>query len=249
MQFKEFITQQRASIFIIGILFFIISLLIAHITGVSSVWGDLFDNLAGSSLTIIFTALIIDYLRIREQSNKTLNAADLAEDEIRSTCIRIKWRLSRLFGLERRNLGRENISDRKEANEYLERVMHEVDGYLSQHDFVKDETPVNEKAFPRYLENLQSFQTELEQALVLYQYALSYTLRERVLALRSELQVAERVLGFIDTSESLTEANLSLIRVTSQSIYKTVEVVLEHDSRVTKGVPLQSKGKKTRIGD
>lgn len=241
MQFKDFITQQRVTIFIVGIATFVVSLLISHVTGFATLWGELFIDLAASSVTIVFTALIIDYLRLKEQSNKTQNAAGLAEDEIKATCFRIKWRLARLFGLERRNSGRDNISDRQEAKEYLDRVTSEVDDYLSQHSFVKDKTHVNEKAFPQYLERLQIAQTELEQVLVLYEYALPYTLRERVLALRSELQVAERVLGFIDTSDSLTKANFSLVRVTAQAVYEAVETVLEHDSRTALGVPLHAK--------
>jgi hypothetical protein len=241
VQFKEFITHQRVAIFIVGVATFTASLLVAHFAGFSTLWGELFIDLAASSVTIVFTALIIDYLRIREQSSKTKNAAGLAEDEIKATCFRIKWRLARLFGLERRNSGRDNISNRQEAQDYLNRVTNEVDSYLSQHSFVKDKTAVNEKTFPQYLERLQSAQNELEQVLVLYEYALPYSLRERVLSLRSELQVSERVLGFIDASESLSKANLSLIRVTAQSVYGAVEEVLEHDSRTALGVPIHAK--------
>lgn len=243
MQFKEFITRQRAAIFIVGIATFIASLLISHVIGFASLWGELFIDLAASSVTVIFTALIIDYLGLKERSNKTQNAAGLAEDEIKATCFRIKWRLARLLGLERRNSGRDNISNRQEAREYFDRVTTEVDNYLSKHKFVSDKT-VNEKAFPQYMERLQSAQAELEQTLTLYEYALSYSLREQILALRSELQIAERILGFIDTSEPLTKANLSLIRITGQSIYEAVEAVLKHDSRTALGVPIHAKDSK-----
>lgn len=241
MQFKEFITPQRLAIFNVGILTFIASLVVSSQIGFSTLWGELFIDLAASSVTIVFTALIIDYLRIKEQRSKTQNAAGLAEDEIKATCFRIKWRLARMFGLERRNSGRDNISNRQEAQNYLKKVTEEVDTYLAQHNFVKDKTPIDEKTFPQYLERLQSGQTELEQVLVLYEYALPYSLRERVLALRSELQVAERVLGFIDASEPLSKANRSLIRVTAQSVYDAIESVLKHDSRTALGVTIHAK--------
>lgn len=230
------------AIFIVGIATFIVSLLVSHLTGFATLWGELFVDLAASSVTIVFTALIIDYLRIKEQSNKTLNAASLAEDEIKATCFRIKWRLARLFGLERRNSGRDNISDRQEAKEYLDKVTSEVDEYLSQHNFAKDKISIDTRRFPLYLERLQLARNELEQTLILYEYAMSYSLRERVLTLRSELQIADQVLGFIDTSESLNTDNLSLIRVTAQSVYDAVEAVLEHDSRTALGVSLHAKG-------
>ena len=92
----------------------------------------------------------------------------------------MKWRLARLFGWERSGAERDNISNREEAREYLENVTNEVDTYLSQYDFVKDKTRVKADAFPQYLERLQSAQAELEQDLILYEYALSYSLRERV---------------------------------------------------------------------
>jgi hypothetical protein len=246
MRFKEFITQQRATIFIVGIVIFTAALSIAHLAGYSMLWGALFVDLAASSVTIVFTALIIDYLGLKEQSSKTQNAAGLAEDELKATCFRIKWRLARLFGLERHGSNRDNISNRHEAKEYLDKVRNEVDNYLSQINFGAAKLSVDVKTFPQYLERLQLAQTELEQTLILYEYAMSYSLRERVLALRSELQIADHVLGFIDTSESLNQANLSLIRVTAQSVYEAVEAVLEHDSRTALGVPIHVKD--SRLG-
>ena len=56
--------------------------------------------------------------------------------------------------------------------------------------------------------------------------ALPFNLREKVLALRSELQLAERLLGFINTSEPFNKANLSLIRVTSKSVYDAIQGIL-----------------------
>jgi hypothetical protein len=231
VQFKEFITKQRVLILNVGVATFIVSLIIAHLVSFKTLWGSLFINLAASAVTIVFTALIIDYLGLKEQSVRTQRAAELAEDEIKVVCSRIKWRLARLFGLERRNSGRENISSRQEARTYLEEVTSEVDDYLMTHSLMSEQTSINEKTFPRYLELLQSAQNELEQTLLLYEYALSYSLRERILALRRELQVAERILGFIDTSDSLNESNISLIRVTGQSVYEAVIEVLDHDSR------------------
>jgi len=241
VQFKEFITQQRVGIFIIGVLTFVVALVAAHVTGFATIGSELFVDLAASAVTIVFTALIIDYLRLKEQSNKTISAASLAEDEIKATCFRVKWRMARLFGLERRNSGRDNISNRQEAKAYLDKVTAEVDDYLSGYKFANDTTAVKGKTFQQYLDRLQSAQTELEQTLMLYEYALSYSLRERVLALRSELQLSERLLGFIDTSESFNKANLSLIRVTAQSVYEAIEAVLEHDSRTATGVPIHAK--------
>ncbi len=246
MRFKEFITRQRVGIFIIGLTTFIVSLLLSHLIGFDSITGELFIDLAASSVTIIFTALIIDYLSLKEQSNRTHAAADLAEDEIRATCFRINWRLARLFGLEREGSKRDAISNREEARHYLETFTAEVNAYLAKLDFLRGQTVLDIDAFQRYLDRLQSSQTELEQTLVLYDYALSYSLRERVLTLRSELQIAERLLSFIDTSASLNNANLSLIRVTAQSVYDAVLAVLSHDSRVVPGQPIEGKGSRIK---
>jgi hypothetical protein len=240
VQFKEFISRQRLAIFILGIATFIASLLVSHAIGFNSLWGELFVDLAASSVTIVFTSFIIDYLGLREQSSKTKNAASLAEEEIRAACYRIKWRLARLLGLEQAGAGRDNISNRQEAREYLEEVTKEVDKYLSAKNFNDGRITVDQSAFQKYIERLQSSQNELEQTLILYEYALSYSLREHVLALRSELQIAERLLGFIDSSE-LNEANLSLIKVSAQSVYEGVEAVLGHDTATATGVPIHSK--------
>jgi hypothetical protein len=77
--------------------------------------------------------------------------------------------------------------------------------------------------------------------LILYEYALSYSLRERVLKLRSELQIADHVLGFIDLSTPLSEANISLIRITSQSIYDSIEDLLGHHSTEDLTLPISEK--------
>jgi exonuclease VII small subunit len=241
MQFKDFITRQRVGIFVVGIATFVVSLFIAHKRGYNTLWGELFVDLAASAVTVIFTALIIDYLGVREEGNKTKSAAGLAEDEIKATCFRIKWRMARLFGLERREMARDNISNREQAREYLDRAEKEVDSYLENNAVANKSTPIVDAQFPRYLERLETARTELEQTLMLYEYAMSYSLRERVLSLRSELQVADNVLGFIDYSGELSQANSSLIRVLSQSIYQAVEEVLEHDSRTALGVPLYAK--------
>jgi hypothetical protein len=231
MPFKEFITRQRVAILIIGMATFIVSLILAHAIDFKSLWGSLFIDLAASAVTIIFTALIIDYLGMKEQSIKTQNAAELAEDEINVTCAQIKWRLARLFGLKRDRSARANVSTREEAREYLNEVTSDVDTYLMTHDMASDKTPLDESRFVRYTEGLETAQNELEQMLLLYEYALSYTLRERILALRRELQVASRILGFIDTTEEMQESNISLIRVTSKSIYAAIIEVLYHESR------------------
>jgi hypothetical protein len=241
MHFKDFITKQRVGIVVIGLAIFTISLFVAHKRGYNTLWGELFVDLAASAVTVIFTALIIDYLGVREENNKTKSAAGLAEDEIKATCFRIKWRMARLFGLERRELARDSISNREQAREYLERAGEEVNSYLENHNVADGDTPIRTPQFPRYLERLETARTELEQTLMLYEYAMSYSLRERVLSLRSELQVADNILGFIDYSEKLSNANISLIRVLSQSIYTAMEEVLEHDSRIALGVPLHAK--------
>jgi hypothetical protein len=220
-------------IFIFGILAFVVSFIIAHIIGNNSLWSELFIDLAASALTVVFTALIIDYLNLREHSTKTQNAAVLAEDEIQATCYRIKWRLARLFGLDRSDSDSNNISNREEAREYLKNVTARVDDFLSKRNLLDQDSLVHMEAFQRYLDRLQSSQLELEQTLILYEYALTYRLREQVLNLRSELQIAERLLGFVDTSESLNDANLSLVRVTAQSIYDAVEGVLQPSSNNT----------------
>ncbi|MEJ0073414.1 MAG: hypothetical protein WDN27_05040 [Candidatus Saccharibacteria bacterium] len=203
MRFKDFVTNQRASIFIVGIAFFIASLIVSHLIGFESLWGELFIDLAASAITIVFTALIIDYLNLKERTNKTQNAAILAEDEIRATCFRTNWRLARLYGLQRRGTARDNVSTDEQARAYLARATDEVSDYLSQLDFLNRKTVINTDAFQRYLDRLQSSQAELEQVLVLYEYALPFDLREKVLTLRSELQLAERLLGFIDTSRTV----------------------------------------------
>ena len=241
MTFKDFISRQRVGIFVIGIALFFVSLLMAHITGHDTLWGALFIDLAASATTVVFTALIIDYLGVRERSSRTKNAAGLAEDEITATCFRVKWRIARLFGLKRRESARDNISNRDQARHYLQRAGQEVDEYLSKHTPVKDSTPLDASQLEKYLERLEIARTELEQTLLLYEYAMSYSLRDQILNLRSELQVADNILGFIDFSEELSEANTSLVRILSQSVYDSVEAVLEHDSRTELGTPLGAK--------
>jgi hypothetical protein len=244
MHFKEFITRQRVIIVIVGIATFVIALFFSHLIGFSTLGGALFVNLAASSITIVFTALIIDYLGLKEASDKTQNAAGLAEDEIKTTCFRIKWRLARLFGLERHSSTRDHIGDHQEAIEYLEEITTAVENFLARHDFINDKTSIKGKSFIKYRENLESAQTELEQVLILYEYAMPFSFREHVLALRKELRVSEQVLGFIDTETSLNSSNLSLIRITAQSIYDAIEAVLAHSSRIDQGVPIHSKGSK-----
>jgi len=226
MRFSEFITRQRTVIFVIGIITFALSLIASSIVGFSSEWGELYINLAASSITIIFTAFIIDYLRVKETFSQTQNATSLAEDEITATCFRIKWRLARLFGLEHKGSDRENISNSTEAVKYLGMVTEEVDTYLQGQNFVKNKTKINEAELPRYIERLQLAQTELEQALILFEYATPYDFRERVLALRKELQFTERIIGFIDFTTPLNNSNKSIIRVTSQSVYDAINIVL-----------------------
>jgi hypothetical protein len=242
MRFKDFITRQRVGVLIIGIVAFLASLLAAHVDGPTTLAGALFIDLAASATTVVFTALIIDYLSVREESNKTQSAAGLAEDEINATCFRIRWRMARLFGLERHLTGiREHISSREEVRDYLEEVRGEVDEHLSSYDMLDKDTPLDSTQLQRYLERLQTARTELEQTLMLYQYAMGYSLRERVLNLRSELQIADNILGFIDFSDDLNDANISLIRILSQSIYDGIEEVLGHDSRTAVGVPIHAK--------
>ncbi len=230
MHFKDFITKQRSAIFAVGSLIFILSLLISNFIGFASLWGELFIDLAASSLTIIFTALIIDYLNLKEKSDKNQNVANLAEVEIKAICYRINWRLARLFGLEQNNTKRDNISSKLEATKYLDTLTKQIDAYLVEQNFLDDKTNINIAAFEKYLERLQSSQIELEQTIILYEYALSHNLRELILSLRSELQTAERILGFIDSSESLNDANISLIRITAQSIYQATAGVLNYET-------------------
>ena len=78
MRFKEFITRQRVAIFVVGLIVFAISILVSHVAGFETMLGELSIDLAASALTIIFTALIIDYLGVREKASKTKNAAALA---------------------------------------------------------------------------------------------------------------------------------------------------------------------------
>jgi hypothetical protein len=242
MHFKDFITRQRVGIVVAGFAIFVIALLAAKATHYEHMTGALFTDLAASAITVIFTALVIDYLSVREEHDKTRNAAGLAEDEIAATCFRMQWRMARLFGLEPRQTGgREHISNRDEARDYLEEVRQEVDSYLDSIDLTDTATPLNADSLPKYLERLQAARTELEQTLLLYEYAMSYSLRERVLGLRSELQVAENILGFIDFTEKLNEANESLVRITSKAIHDAIADVLGHGSKAEAGLPIHAK--------
>jgi hypothetical protein len=241
MHFKDFITQQRVAIIIVGVIIFIVALLGAEATGYQHLWGALFTDLAASATTVIFTALIIDYLGVREQHDKTKNAAGLAEDEIAATCFRIQWRMARLFGMQAHESGRENISNRQQARDYLEEIRKQVDTYLATHDMTNKKTSLKTTMLPKYLERLQAARTELEQTLILYEYAMGYSLRERVLSLRNELQIADNVLSFIDAGEKLNKANTLLIRILSQSIYDSIAEVLGHDSRAELGTSIHAK--------
>jgi hypothetical protein len=242
MQFKDFITKQRVVILVIGLLLFAICISAAHGLGFNTLPGELSVDLAASAVTVVFTALVIDYINVREEFNKTKPAAGLAEDEIRATCFRIKWRMGRLFGMTRsHSRQRNNISSRTEAREYFNRAEEEVNDYLEKHYILDEATPLVSANLSRFLERLEDARTELEQTLVLYQYALSYSLRERVLELRAELQIADNILSFVDFSDELNEAHISLIKVLSQSIYEAIQTVLEHDSHGDSNVPLHAK--------
>jgi hypothetical protein len=241
MHFKEFITRQRVGIVIVGFAIFIGALASAVATRYEHLWGALFTDLAASAITVIFTALIIDYLGAREQHDKTRSAAGLAEDEIAATCFRTQWRMARLFGLQPHPLNRKGISNREQAREYLEEVREEVGTYFKANRITDSRTTLDAAMLPKYVDRLQVARDELEQTLILYEYAMQYSLRERVLTLRSELQVADNILGFIDFSEELNEANSSLVRVLSKSIYEAIQDVLTHDSRVETGVVIKAK--------
>lgn len=230
MKFKDFITRQRLTIFIAGVVVFVITLIIAHHSGASSETGTLFINLAASSVTIISTALILDFLNAKERHSKTEPAAKLAKDEVRNICYRMEISIARLYGLKRTAGARENISNHEEARQYLQKLTDEVGDYLSRKDIFDANTSLSTEALRNYLERLQQSLIDLEQTLILYEYALSYKLRESILILRSELQIVERLLGFMDTSVPLNKANLSLISITSQSVYEATESVLANDS-------------------
>src|ERR1700743_2758198 len=121
MTFKQFITRQRVIIFAIGLILFVISLIVAELFGYASLWGDLFTSLAASSITIVLTALVIDYLGAREESNKISDAANLAEEEILAICSRIEWQLARLLGFSPNREERDGIGNREEASAYIQR--------------------------------------------------------------------------------------------------------------------------------
>jgi hypothetical protein len=241
MRFKDFITRQRIAIIAVGVAIFVAALLAAAATDYQHLWGALFTDLAASAITVIFTALIIDYLGVREEHDKTRNASGLAEDEIAATCFRVKWRMARLFGMRPRQSKRSTISNRQQARGYLDEIRQEVDTYLDSHDMKDAHTPLEPAMLAKYLERLQIARTELEQTLILYEYAMGYSLRERVLNVRNELQIADNVLGFIDFSEDLNKANISLVRILSQSIHDAIEEVLGHDSRSVTGTPIHAK--------
>jgi hypothetical protein len=218
MKFKAFISRQRLAIFIVGLAVFILSIIISNLSGFASLWGELFVDLAASSVTIIFTALIIDYLSLKEQSNKTKNAASLANEEIKASCFRIKTSLAWL--------DRDDISSISDVRDYLESASKIVDDYLSEHSLTDKNTPIDKKALPRYIDRLQSAQSDLEQTLILYEFAMPLNIREQVLKLRRELQLSERLVGFIDDYDSLSESNISMIRVTAQSVYGSLKETL-----------------------
>lgn len=227
MTFKQFITRQRVTIFVIGIVLFVVSFLVARWFGYESLWGGLFDNLAASSITIVFTALIIDYLSAREEASKTSDAAMLASEEINSICSRVEWQIARLFGLEPNRTDRESISNHEEATTYIQHNNARVQSFLSSLDFNGKQIHLNELVLNRYTERLQQAQTQLEQTLVLYEYALAHDVRVSVLTFRREMQVTERLLSFIDFSEALSEENESLIRFTTAEIHQTAQAVLQ----------------------
>jgi hypothetical protein len=241
MKLKDFITAQRLGIIIIGSFTFAISVIAAHYIGFASLWGALLIDLASAAVTVIFTTLIIDYLGVREQISKTKNASGLAEDELKATCFRLNWRMARLYGLKHNREARENISSRQEAKRYVQEAEQSVSAYLGDRKLDDKDAKIDLSTLPRYLERLQLARTELEQTLVLYEYAMGYSLRERVLALRSELQIADNILGFLDVTDETNEANISMVRVLSQSIYEAIQDVLSHDSRVISGTPLDAK--------
>lgn len=227
MTFKQFITRQRVSILIIGIILSAITLSLGRRFGIASVWGALLIDLAASSITIVLTALIIDYLGAREEASKISDAATLAEEEIRSICARIEWQIAQLFGLERNRAERLTISNHDEARTYLQKNYKRVQSFIASLDFDNNkELRTDEAALSRYSDRLQRIQAQLEQTLVLYEYALSHDFRVRALELRQELQITERLLGFIEFGDEVTDENESLIRLTAAAVYEAAQALL-----------------------
>jgi len=227
MTFKQFITRQRVTIFVIGIVLFGLSFLVARWFGYESLGGELFDSLAASSITIVFTALIIDYLGAKEEAGKISEAATLAEEEIDSVCSRIEWQIARLFGLERNLTERVSISNHDEAITYIQRNNTRVQSFLATLNFNEKQVHLNEMVLGRFAERLQQLQSQLEQILVLYEYALAHEFRVNVLTLRRELQTTERLLSFIDFSEQLSEENESLIRFAATEVHQAAQIALQ----------------------
>jgi hypothetical protein len=233
MKLKDFITSQRVGIFAIGLIAFALSLLTARRIGYTTIWGELLIDLASAAITVIFTTLIIDYLGVREELSKTRNATGLAEDEIKSICFRLKWRMARLYSMKRDGINRDEIESREQARDYLKRAEQDVNTHLEKRPFENTVKPLDASALPKFLERLQRAKEELEQTLLLYEYAMGYTLRERVLTLRTELQIADNILGFLDVSDTPSDAATAMIRVLSASIYDATESVLGHNSTTT----------------
>jgi hypothetical protein len=238
MTFKQFITRQRVAIFLIGLVLFTVSFLVAHWFSNGSLWGGLFDNLAASSITIVFTALIIDYLGAREEAGKISEAAALAEEEINSICSRVEWQIARLFGVKPNLAERETISNHDEALRYIQRNHERVQSFLSTLDFNEQHDHLNEAVLDRFAERLQLLQSQLEQTLVLYEYALAHDFRVSALTLRRELQTTERLLSFIDFSESLSEQNESLIRFAAEEVHKAVQATLLYGNNESSAIDI-----------
>lgn len=232
MTFKQFITRQRVIIFIIGIVLFSVSLFVAHWLGYTSLPGALATNLAASSVTIVLTALIIDFLGVREAASKISDVAALAEEEIYSICSRAEWQIAQLFGLKRDATERNVISTREEARAYIQKNNELVQSFLSNIDFNQKVSNFNEDTLNKFTDRLQHIQTQLEETLVLYEYALAYDFRARALALRQELRTTERLFSFIDFS-GLGEENDSLVRLTMAELHDAAQDILSVSNPTT----------------
>ncbi len=244
MRFQTFFTKQRYVILGAGTIVFIVFIILAHVFGDNSEAGILFIDLAGSAITIMATALVIELLHFLEEFNRTHEVADIAEGEIQALCYRIKLAVVKIYGFEENLTERNKIAGLKDASTYLDTTSHDIETFYKT---------ISETARPDNIAKVNEFkmrtadlQTEIEQIITLFDYSLPFSLRARILSLRASLQVAERILGYSDTSKKVTEQTAALAHELAESLYESAENVLRHGSRTQSDKQLQTKQR--RIG-
>lgn len=236
MKLQGFFTKQRYIILGAGLVLFIVFLSLAFAFGHATELGVLFIDLSSSAVTIILTALAIEYFQFREQADKTHHVASIAEEEIQAICYRVRLATAKLCGYKEKPGDQDKLGSLDDVEQYLKNSTDNINRFYDKGKFTVTATSVAE-----FRHTSLKLQSEIEQGITLFGYALPYSLQAHVLALRSSLQIAARAMGFMHEAGSINKQHQQLVRELSQDMYKAVQAVLKHESRTHQNRSIASK--------